>query len=158
MGLLQKLIDNLGIQVELTNPYQFKTKGEMLLNCKNTDFLKRNLIKTMSCSHPDSGRMQGERKPRHCGNCLPCIIRRAAIKRAGFNDKSNYRDITLKKTKTANINLNVYNMAVNKFNPKYAFLKIQNAGQINDNIMEYADLYCRGMNEIKELIEEINDL
>ena len=158
MRLLQNLIDNLGIQIKFINPYQFKTKGEMLLNCKNIKFLKKHLADTMSCSHPDSGRMLKEKTSRHCGNCLPCIIRRAAIRWARFNDQSNYRNIALKESKTAKINLNTYNIATNKFNPKYAFLKIQNSGQINENILEYADLYCRGMNELKELIEEINAL
>jgi 7-cyano-7-deazaguanine synthase in queuosine biosynthesis len=158
MGLLQNLIDNLEIKTKLINPYQFKTKGEMLLNCKNLNFLKKHLVNTMSCSHPDSGRMLGEKVTRHCGDCLPCIIRRAAIKRAGINDKCNYRHRTLRETKTASINLNVYNIAINKFNPKYAFLKIQNSGQINENILKYADLYCRGMNELKKLIGEINAL
>jgi len=156
MELFQNLIDNLGLHVKLINPYQFITKGEMLLNCKNNDFLKKHLNNTMSCSHPDSGRMQGEKVTRHCGDCLPCIIRRAAIKQAGIKNKDNYRHSTLRETKTARINLNTYNIAINKFNPKYAFLKIQNSGQINKNILEYADLYCRGMNELKEIIGEIN--
>ena len=158
MELLQNLIDNLGIHVKLINPYQFKTKGEMLFNCKNIIFLKKHLVDTMSCSHPDSGRMLKEKTPRHCGNCLPCIIRRAAIKHAGFIDQSNYRNTTLKESKTAKINLNTYNIAINKFKSKYAFLKIQNAGEINKNILEYTDLYCRGMNELKKIIEKINAL
>ena len=158
MELFQTLISNLGIKVTITNPYQFKTKGEMLQNCKNLKFLNKHLNETMSCSHPDSGRMQGEKVTRHCGNCLPCVIRRAAIKRAGIKNKDNYRHITLKETKIARVNLNTYSIAIHKFNPKHAFLKIQNSGQISENILEYADLYCRGMNELKELIEEINAL
>jgi 7-cyano-7-deazaguanine synthase in queuosine biosynthesis len=158
MKLLQQLINNLGLQVKMSNPYQFKTKGEMLLNCKNTMFLQKNLAKTMSCSHPDSGRMLGETVTRHCGDCFPCIIRRAAIKRAGVKDTTNYRHLTLRETKTAKINLNSYNIAKNYFKPEYAFLKIQNAGPINDDILKYADLYNRGMNELKVLLGDINAL
>jgi 7-cyano-7-deazaguanine synthase in queuosine biosynthesis len=158
MNLLQKLIGNLGLQVKIVNPYQFFTKGEMLSNCKNSNFLERNLGKTMSCSHPDSGRMLRETTTRHCGYCLPCIIRRAAIRRAGFNDPSNYRYLSLKETKTARINLNSYNISLKKFVSEYAFLKIQNSGPITDHILQYADLYCRGMNELKELLEEINSV
>jgi 7-cyano-7-deazaguanine synthase in queuosine biosynthesis len=158
MGLLQELIDNLGLQVKIVNPYQFCTKGEMLSNCGNINFLKENLEKTMSCSHPDSGRMLRETTTRHCGYCLPCIIRRAAIRRAGFNDPSNYRCLSLRETKTARINLNSYNIGLKKFVPEHSFLKIQNSGPITDDILRYADLYCRGINELNELLEEINAL
>jgi 7-cyano-7-deazaguanine synthase in queuosine biosynthesis len=158
MGLLQKLINNLGLHIKMQNPYQFCTKGEMLLNCRNMDFLKNNLEKTMSCSHPDSGRVLGETTTRHCGYCLPCIIRRAAIMRAGFNDPSNYRYLSLKQNRTARLNLNSYNISLKKFVPNHAFLKIQNSGPITNDILRYADLYCRGMNELKELLEAINDL
>jgi hypothetical protein len=130
----------------------------MLINCKNQAILKKLLIDTMSCSHPDSGRMLGEKVTRHCGDCLPCIIRRAALRHAGINKKYNYRNKNLKETKTSKTNLNVYNIAINKFHPNHAFLNIQNSGEIDENILEYADLYCRGMNELKKLIEEINGL
>ena len=44
----------------------------------------------MSCSHPDVGRMRGESETQHCGTCLPCVIRRAAIKSAGIKDMTTY--------------------------------------------------------------------
>ena len=106
MNLLQKLITSLNIQVKLYNPYQFKTKGEMILECKNKTLLANNIKNTMSCSHPDVGRYQGESAPSHCGICLPCIIRRASIKKAGIQDFSTYRDVNFTSGKTANNNLN----------------------------------------------------
>ena len=43
MELLQLLLNNMDIKVELINPYQFCTKGEMILNCKVPEFLKQNI-------------------------------------------------------------------------------------------------------------------
>jgi hypothetical protein len=75
----QQLVTNLGLDITFRNPYQFKTKGEMLLECKNQNFMKEHFNNTMSCSHPDIGRMKSEKAACHCGYCLPCVIRQAAI-------------------------------------------------------------------------------
>lgn len=40
MALFQELLNLIEIPVRLVNPYQFKTKGEMLLECKNQTFVK----------------------------------------------------------------------------------------------------------------------
>lgn len=157
MGLFQKLLDLIELKVTLVNPYQFKTKGEMLLNCKNQSFVRENLDNTMSCSHPDNGRMQKEKEARHCGYCLPCVIRQAAIVRAGIIDQSSYRDNKFNGGKVSRTCLNSYRLGLRKFNPKYAFMTIQSSGSIENNIEDYANLYIRGMEELKTYLEELDD-
>lgn len=154
LKMFQKLLDNLELNIHFTNPYQFKTKGEMLKECLNQDFMKDNLYNTMSCSHPDAGRMLKETVARHCGYCLPCVIRQAAIKKAGVIDRSSYRDRKFAKVKEAATILNSYKLGIKKFNPKFAFMAIQQNGAITENIEEYASLYVRGMNELKDYLEE----
>ena len=46
----QELLDNLGIDAVLSNPYRFKTKGEMLVECNNKVFLRKSCSNTTSCS------------------------------------------------------------------------------------------------------------
>ena len=157
MELFQNLLELIEIPIRLVNPYQFKTKGEMLLECKNQMFVKSNLENTMSCSHPDIGRMKKEKEARHCGYCLPCVIRQAAIKRAGMIDKSSYRDNKFTEGKVSKINLNSYLLGLRRFNPKYAFMTIQSSGSIIKKITDYTDLYIRGMNELKAYLEALND-
>ena len=157
MYLFQQLLNTIDLQVTLVNPYQFKTKGEMLVECQNQEFLQENLTNTMSCSHPDNGRMLKEKEARHCGYCLPCVIRQAAIKKARMIDNSSYRDNHFNGSKTARINLNSYSLGLKKYNPKYAFMTIQSSGPIKDNINEYANLYVRGMEELKSYLEEISN-
>lgn len=157
MALFQKLLELIDIPVRLVNPYQFKTKGEMLLECRNQTFVKNNLENTMSCSHPDIGRMQKETEARHCGYCLPCVIRQAAILRAGMTDKSSYRDNKFIRGKASRTYLNSYLLGIRRFNPKYAFMTIQSSGSITNNIMDYTNLYVRGMNELKTYLEVLND-
>ncbi|MCM1223662.1 MAG: hypothetical protein NC548_55355, partial [Lachnospiraceae bacterium] len=93
MSLLNIILEKLGSPMHLVNPYQFKTKGEMMCECKNQKLLKELAPFTMSCSHP-SDRYSGEDsiKDSHCGYCVPCTIRRAAFKKAGISDNSVYRD------------------------------------------------------------------
>lgn len=37
-----------------------------------------------------------------------------------------------------------------------AFLRIQESGPIGENIEQFADLYVRGMKEMRECLEKIN--
>ena len=155
LRMFQELLNRLQLDIHFINPYQFKTKGEMLIECKNKEFVQNNLSNTMSCSHPDNGRILKETEARHCGYCLPCVIRQAAIKKAGMHDQSTYRDREFKIVKEARTILNSYRLGMEKCNPKYAFLTIQQSGPIEEKIEEYANLYVRGMNELKDYLEEI---
>lgn len=82
--LFQKVIAALGMKNKIINPYRFKTKGEMMIDCKNRTFLSKHYQGTLSCSHPDTSRyVKGTSPGIHCGYCVPCIIRQAAEKAAG---------------------------------------------------------------------------
>lgn len=157
MNLLQQLILNIDLKIKLYNPYQFKTKGEMIANCNDPDFLKANISQTMSCSHPDLGRYEGDSRPSHCGNCLPCIIRRAAIEFAYETDYSNYRDKNFQK-KEASDNLRSFKLGINDYiiSKIDTALSIQISGPIIDNIDNYCGVYKRGMNEMKSLLDKYN--
>lgn len=155
MELLQKLLEKLEITVELTNPYQFKTKGEMVKECNNLKLLKESLGNSMSCSHPDNGRYRGETETSHCGTCIPCVIRRASIKASGIKDTSNYYDFNFKIGDEGKKNLKAYKFGLNCFmKNKNNFFKIQASGPIKSNIKEYSSLYERGMKEVLDLIKE----
>ncbi|MES2031534.1 MAG: Qat anti-phage system QueC-like protein QatC [Pseudomonadota bacterium] len=72
MSLMQELLDSLGLRVHLENPYGHKTKGEMMAECGDKPLLEQHAPRSMSCGR--SGRIN-----RHCGQCLPCLVRRAAF-------------------------------------------------------------------------------
>ena len=76
----------------ISNPYWNKTKGEMALECLNKELLKTAMGLSYSCSSVNSVSIQSG-KSNHCGHCLPCIIRRAAMHKAfGDYDPSDYMD------------------------------------------------------------------
>ena len=153
--LLECLIKNMELQMTIINPYQLKTKGEMILECKNRGLLMANYINTMSCSHPDVGRYNKESKTRHCGSCIPCIIRRAAIFKGFGLDKTDIRDLKINKTEIAQLNRNAFLQKINTFNSNTSILEIQKSGIIDKNINELANMYCRGIKEIKDFFKKI---
>jgi 7-cyano-7-deazaguanine synthase in queuosine biosynthesis len=90
LGLFQRLLDGAGLRVRVENPYQFMTKGEMLARCADQDFLRKNARQTTSC-----GRF-ARNGYKHCGRCVPCLVRRAAFHAWGETDRSIYvyRDLS----------------------------------------------------------------
>ena len=91
LGLFQDLLDAAGLQITVRNPYQFKTKGEMLRECKDQAFLAKYAAQTTSCGRYARSGWQ------HCGRCLPCLIRRAAFLAWGKSDRTPYTYADLSK-------------------------------------------------------------
>ncbi|MBY5660937.1 Qat anti-phage system QueC-like protein QatC [Rhizobium leguminosarum] len=69
----QKILDAAGLNVKIENPYAQKTKGEMLIECRDQVLLQAEAAHSTSC-----GRFQ-RFNYRHCGRCVPCQVRRAAF-------------------------------------------------------------------------------
>lgn len=84
LGLLQQLLDAAGLRVRVGNPYQLKTKGEMLRDCTNKSLLQAHASETTSC-----GRFK-QFGYKHCGRCVPCLVRRAAFHTAELDDRTDY--------------------------------------------------------------------
>jgi 7-cyano-7-deazaguanine synthase in queuosine biosynthesis len=82
--LVHKLFDEAGLRVCMENPYQLKTKGEMLKECSDKKLLRARASQTTSC-----GRylIHGHT---YCGRCVPCLVRRAAFRAAGMTDGTQY--------------------------------------------------------------------
>lgn len=150
MGMLRKLLTGLGIDISLVNPFQMQTKGEMMNTCKDRPFLNTHYQDTLSCSHPDQGRWTGENVG-HCGECLPCTIRKAAIKAAGLDDATTYRHHY--ETETGVEALCSYKLGLST--PKDSYAAIQMSGPITERIADYVSLYERGIRELKDLISSL---
>jgi len=82
MMVLQDIWNSLDLNVELVLPYKFKTKGEVLKDCKNQELMNKFIFGSTSC-----GKYQ-RHGLRHCGVCVPCMVRRAAFLKAGIEDET----------------------------------------------------------------------
>ena len=80
---IQNIFDAIKIPCKIRNPYQFKTKGEMVLECRNRKLLGDIVNYTVSCS-------RWKRKNQQCGICVPCIIRRASLHAGNIKEGITY--------------------------------------------------------------------
>lgn len=71
--MLQTLLTGVGAPVTLVLPYRFKTKGQMLVHCRDQELVRKWAADSTSC-----GRFRTYNRT-HCGRCVPCMIRKSAF-------------------------------------------------------------------------------
>jgi hypothetical protein len=157
------LIGALGIDGEIRNPYWDETKGEMAAACRNPVLLKKLATDSLSCSSPAKARWQ-RRGVEHCGYCLPCLIRRAALMRAWGtgNDSTTYtvpnlHAQPLDTRQATGIQVRSFQYAIERLKgkPQLAKLLIHKPGSLADeaaHLDKLADVYRRGLGEVARLI------
>lgn len=165
MAHWQKLLERLGIEARLLNPYRFKTKGEMLAECKNKDLLSNSLDMTISCSSVTKSRWKG-RPPCHCGYCVPCLIRRASIHAAFGDDPTEYAlsvfdEHPLDARKAEAREVRSFQMMSRRIsrNPALADILVRKTGPFKDygldELRQYADVFRRGIREVGDIVDNI---
>ncbi|MDA8446503.1 Qat anti-phage system QueC-like protein QatC [Paracidovorax valerianellae] len=166
MARWNELLAELGINGRIENPYWDKTKGEMALSCGNHALLTRLAPDSLSCSSPTKGRWQGL-GIEHCGYCLPCLIRRAALDRAwgAGEDKTTYTvpDLHAKALDTRESTgkqVRSFQYAIERLRgrPQLANLLIHKPGSLADEVThldQLADVYRRGLAEVARLIDGV---
>lgn len=158
-----KLLSDMEMGISVLNPYWNKTKGEMAAECLNKDLLRTVIADSISCSSPQKIRYQ-KVPPQHCGYCVPCLIRRAALTKAfGVgNDPTMYyheriSSIRANHATAEGIQLRSFEMAIHRIHtmPALAKLLIHKSGPIEED-SEYVDqlaaVYLRGLQEMEEFL------
>ena len=166
MARWNDLLNALGINGEVQNPYWGKTKGEMAANCRNPALLKKLATDSLSCSSPTKGRWQGL-GIEHCGYCLPCLIRRAALMAAwgAGGDATTYtvedlRAQPLDTRESTGRQVRSFQYAIERLRgrPELANLLIHKPGSLADesaHLDELAGVYRRGLEEVNCLIDGV---
>jgi 7-cyano-7-deazaguanine synthase in queuosine biosynthesis len=83
----QKIINRLGLPIVIVNPLIKKTKGEILSQCLDKQVLEKTYKFSTSCAkggHNVHWKRRGN-GVKHCGYCMPCIYRRAALHSVNFS-------------------------------------------------------------------------
>jgi hypothetical protein len=89
---LSALLNQIGAQSQIHNPFADITKGEMFAKARKmlgADDAAELLGSTHSCAHSGQ-RAFGIGVNRQCGVCFGCVVRRASFKAAGLDDRSKY--------------------------------------------------------------------
>lgn len=152
INYLQTLLNNLRLNFTIENPYQFKTKGEMCVECKDQVLLKKLAKSSTSCGRfARYGFTQ-------CGRCFPCLIRRASFKQWKVQDRTGYfyKNLGIKDHNHAGFD-DVRSAAI-------AILDSDSSGfdswigpalsnpVFKNQKKEYEDIVKRGLNELKTLL------
>jgi hypothetical protein len=96
LALARAALIALGIDTPIEAPFRFLTKGEILRDTLDPVRARKISQLTVSCAHPSQFRFEPDPARRrasmpHCGTCFPCLIRRAALARAGWDQDDQYR-------------------------------------------------------------------
>lgn len=173
LKLMQRLFDAIGLGLDIINPFEFKTKGEMLSESADPAFVAD--VDTMSCSRPSTrnATIEGPGR-RHCGRCVPCIIRRAALKKANLPDDNNalppdrkyrtdiYREqlhastakVENKTAKGENVMAFRYMIERNRLNPDFLTAAIRMTGPL-DRPDDSLQVYKRGLEEVETILRNV---
>ena len=161
----QGALTTLGINIKIENPYLFKTKGEMLLESKNTTLIQELATKTLSCSHGGGHTNGWIRNSYNCGYCIPCTIRRASIHKfnntldtgVDYGHDIGNKEISLYTHNDKKLDLLALSYFLNRdlnFNQLKREIKLM--AKIND-VDNVTDMLIRGYEEIQEYIDSKAD-
>ena len=162
---MEAFLNRIGLPVRLVNPYRHRTKGEMVDACKDREFLAGEIGNSMSCSSPAKARYQGL-SPRHCGHCIPCLIRRASIRAGlGMPDPTLYTiadlgERTLRTDRSEGVHIRSFQLMVNRLarQPDLARILVHKPGPLlhaHGEVSAYAEVFRRGVMEVSELLEGV---
>ncbi len=159
-----EVLQGLGLNSRIENPYWDMTKGEMVTACANGTLLRRLVPSSLSCASPTKGRWQGL-GTQHCGYCLPCLIRRAALV-AGLRPDSDptiytVDDLTtrvLDTRQSEGVQIRSFQLAIERLRarPGLAPILIHKPGPLFDESPvrqeAIAGVYRRGLEEVGALL------
>lgn len=119
----------------------------------------------MSCSSPAKARYRGL-SPRHCGYCVPCLIRRASLDAGlGAKDPTLYtvQDLsaqTLRSDRAEGEHIRSFKLMVERLrkNPRLAEILVHKPGPLIDapaEIPAFADVFRRGVFEVAAILDDV---
>jgi hypothetical protein len=149
MNGIQTLWDACGINALLLFPYRYKTKGELLKECADQAKLKALINESKSC-----GKIQRHNLT-HCGECFPCMVRRAAFLAAGISDSTQKGYLCSELKYSRSRDLLAVASAVLRYKEKgiHRFVGGALAFASNQERVLYESLVARGMNELDQLLK-----
>jgi hypothetical protein len=156
MHLYRHLLEGLGIEVPIKLPYMFKTKGEMLTGARDPDVVRKLARKSVSCASPNPW---GKAKESHCGYCVPCIIRRAAMKTAGLDRSTDYRLNVLKPgrdlTAKESTHIKGFQLAIRNRTGRITLPELLSAGPLPasmGSVEDFRAVHDRGLAEVASFL------
>lgn len=159
---LHSILDKLGITNQITNPFITKTKGEVVAGCANPSLLAEIAPYSVSCAKRGHKRTWIRRQANGCGQCMPCIYRRAALHHAGLDLELYGRDICRgevdltdrSKSGPNDLRACLSFLKRNLSTDEIGRLLIANGSLDISKLHDYGDVVRRAMDEIRCLLRD----
>lgn len=165
ISLLRKMLGKVNLNNNISNPYEFNTKGEMVMNCVNKSLLNRIVEISNSCGKRGHVVNWSDKESTHCGVCMPCTYRKASL--LSIKDKTTYgNDINKKFTGRNNDRPFLLSGQGKDLNAMLSFLGytfsrndimkelIIGGIENDDKIERYVDLVINTRKELKQLVDK----
>ncbi|OYW24891.1 MAG: hypothetical protein B7Z55_00900 [Planctomycetales bacterium 12-60-4] len=160
--LLQKWLRSVGLNHPLQNPLAGKTKGEAVTECSDAILLAKVAAKSTSCAKPGHTRWWARRNAAACGQCMPCIYRRAALHKAGLDNEVYGNDICTGEVKVDDPKSEAADdlrACLSFLGKKYstetiAKILIASAPLPPLEVLDHARTVSRAMDEIRQLLKD----
>lgn len=164
--VLENLItiwSKLSIATQISNPYEFKTKREMVIDCLNSNSKLLDLIENSnSCGKRGHVKDWTDRDATHCGVCMPCIYRQAAL--LTLKDKTHYGDLInnlfpakekRNKSQDSGAMLDFLNTPITKEEIKQELIVsgVKNLAKLN----QFVEVVWRTRDELKQWIKKVGN-
>jgi hypothetical protein len=148
MADIQSLWDAIGIQAKLSFPYRYMTKGELLLECTDQAKLTNLIGDSTSC-----GKYQ-RHKLTHCGECVPCMVRRAAFIKANVPDNTTKGYLCQRLALSQSSDVAAASVAYLRYkdNGIHRFTGGALSFALMNERDKYENLVARGMDELGQLL------
>ena len=158
---LGQFLNAIGLMNPITTPFSAKTKGEAVEQCRNLDLLKKLTPFSVSCAKRGHKSTWVRKSARSCGRCMPCIYRRAALHKVGWDSEKYGTDIC-----RSEVDLDAPGQAANDLRACLSFLRsaptnmqiqtllLCNGSLLISSLPAYADTVQRAMNEIRTLLSD----
>ncbi len=152
LSLLQQLFYDVELGVEIRNPFEFMTKGEMIQSCYDQKLIRKLASNTVSCG-------KWKRRNQQCGKCVPCLIRRSSMYAAGVLEPKGmyeFRDLgKLPFGTKKSADLSAILMALKSVDSYKVSRWVSASGPLPVDVptrKKYYDLAWRGLLELKDFL------
>ncbi|TCD08598.1 hypothetical protein EZ449_12220 [Pedobacter frigidisoli] len=147
---------HLGISPTVENPFEFNTKGAMVESIDGiADEINEMILRSNSCGKRRHDERKANPDAKHCGVCMPCIYRRAAMMKIGLDDENDYgdkiKDLNFKTKKGQDIGACIEFLVAELSEKNIRKELIVNGVKDISKLGDYTSLIVRTRNELKEL-------
>jgi 7-cyano-7-deazaguanine synthase in queuosine biosynthesis len=151
---------SLSITTDIRNPYEFQTKGEMVNSCKDQANLSKLVKMSNSCGK--RGHRAHWQKPgaSHCGICMPCVYRHAALQKTADgttygNTINSLAPFLSKKSQDVGACLDYLNYPITKEEIKQELIVngVKNLSKLN----QYVEVVWRTREELKQWVKKVGN-